>query len=442
MKRLNKLQLKLFFGGLIIIIGGTLYYFKAMTTVNADLNINRMVEKDKIYSYTVYSDFYFHVEGYDDEGKLNSNFSQIIPTETDIGYDFSKPKPQLILNSREREGRIHLIENDGNKQSELINLLVEFSKTYSKLVAVQDQHYFNEVAKNTQNILHNLYGSNDIISTIKIDDYYENEIPSVIPNMLIKPYKINIITSNLKAYKNCNNEWCPNIVEWQFGEKDRIYLQYIGQYNKIRDLDSYVKSDRVNKKNSTIVKTTKITNNKLQKYYFIISADNSIESYIMDSNGYIYILKYRYMNSKSKKKYLFDYLKIAFGIYFIDIKNFENNFAKKQKKIEKEFKTTESILKKLDEELDDLIEHFGLNRYQPDTNILFDEKMKKYLKNRTILKEEIRIKQILLQASKSKYPCPQSDKTFDKFSAYFGCKIQDICTNIECVMQLDQRERR
>ena len=95
MRRLNKLQLKLLFSGIIaiiIIIGGTLYYLKAMTTINADININKMAEKDKLYSYTVYSDFYFHVEAYDDDGKINSNFSQIISTETDIGYDFSKKK--------------------------------------------------------------------------------------------------------------------------------------------------------------------------------------------------------------------------------------------------------------------------------------------------------------------------------------------------------------
>ena len=339
MKRFNKLQRQLLFFGLlaiVILISSTLYYMKAMTTTNADININKIVKKDRMYSYTVYSDFYYHIEKYNEDGESIANFSQIIPTETDLGYDFSKPEPDFILESRKRTGVMQLLDNEGVEESKLIDFMMGFSKEYSKIVAVQNQHYYDEVAKNTQEILKNLYHTKQAIKVKKIDDFYENIIQTPIENLTVRPYKLENIPANLSSFKHCSDEWCANLIEWRFGQNDRIYLQYFDKVNSI-NLDDYLHS---NQRNCTIVKTIKTINDKTKKYFFkVYNKENAIDSYMMDENGYIYLLKYRAQNRLSYDKYLFDYLKIAFGIYFNDTKNFNNTFAKKQDAIRFEYET-------------------------------------------------------------------------------------------------------
>lgn len=466
--RLSTSQLKLFITGLIVtslIVLATIFYFKAMKTTNTDININKLVNVDKLYAYRVSSDFYFRVESYDNDGTKIGSFSQIIPTETDIGYDFKNPSssPELILTSRKREGIINLInkESTNSEHDKIIDILHNFSKEYSKIITLQDQHYFDKVAESTNSILGNLTANKKIVPTL-ISKYRENEIKTPVSNLVLHPYKLDKTTKNARGLDGltpCKKSWCANIAKWEFAENDRIYLQYLEQVTTI-DLNDYVAgivkkpSIAKNKKGITVVKTTKIVNSITAKFFFVINNDQSIDSYSMDSNGYIYLLKYRYSNISSLKKYLHDYLKIALGISFIDVRNFTNNFAVEQDKIVASSRSTNETLKNLEDDIgDELLGCFGLNRHKNTTDLLFDEKLNKFIEDKDNLEKEIENKKKLFTAiSKGNaYDCedeqPKEKTKLNAIKGFLGfsdteiemeivikkCPIKDKCSDMDCV---------
>jgi len=435
MKKLVTFQKNILIGGLIAIIcvvGGSLYYLKSMKVEYGSININKMIKKDKIYSYSVFNDFYFHVKSFDKDGKMISDYSQIVPTETDIGYDFEKKPIELTMKSRKRDGNIYLIDKKSAKNHKLIDYLVDFSKEYGRLVAMQDQHYFDEAYNNTQNIVKRLYGKDAELHHVNIDEFYEKKISLPVQNISFKPFKIDTILSNLKEYNVCKEKWCPNLVEWKFGDDDRIYFQYLTRVQSI-DLDEYLHNNKP--KDCSIIKTTKVVNNKIQKYFFRkYNNKNEIESFFMDNNGYVYILKYRSKSLKSYQHYLQDYLKIAFGISFQDVKNFRNTFVAEQKGIVSEYQSFRNEENRLNEILEDygLLKHFHLTKYIDDKNIPWDIKLKNYLSNKKQLHDNIVIKQLIEKANDRKYKCS---------SAFFGkCHLKEMCNNIQCVKEIIKGE--
>ena len=100
MRKLTSFQIKLIVAIVLLIItiiGLFLFLTKSMTTINSNINITKIEAKDKIYTYDIYSDFYFNVVKYDEKGVKTAQFSQLVPTRTSIGFDFSKEKPELVL---------------------------------------------------------------------------------------------------------------------------------------------------------------------------------------------------------------------------------------------------------------------------------------------------------------------------------------------------------
>lgn len=362
MRKLTSFQIKLIVAIVLLIItiiGLFLFLTKSMTTINSNINITKIEAKDKIYTYDIYSDFYFNVVKYDEKGVKTAQFSQLVPTRTSIGFDFSKEKPELVLKNYDNYIELQLTSKNDNDVSKEIDIVKNFSKEYGFISAIQDEHYFRKNILKTKEIVENLYNVKTDF-TFSIDKFYEDEIPSIISNLYIKTPVLTEISKNLKTFQVCENkEWCPELLKWHFGEDDSISLEYVLKAEKI-DLDDYLKELN---KNVTITKITKINSNQVSKFFMVTPADkNELRSYFMDNNGHIYLLRYKYKNPKSLEKYQNDYIKIAFGINFVDVKNFENKYAQIQNNLNK-YKEELKEINELDKELIqyDIYEHFKLN---------------------------------------------------------------------------------
>lgn len=362
MRKLTSFQIKLIVAIVLLIItiiGLFLFLTKSMTTINSNINITKIEAKDKIYTYDIYSDFYFNVVKYDEKGVKTAQFSQLVPTRTSIGFDFSKEKPELVLKNYNNYIELQLTSKNDNDVSKEIDIVKNFSKEYGFISAIQDEHYFRKNILKTKEIVENLYNVKTDF-TFSIDKFYEDEIPSIISNLYIKTPVLTEISKNLKTFQVCENkEWCPELLKWHFGEDDSISLEYVLKAEKI-DLDDYLKELN---KNVIITKITKINSNQVSKFFMVTPADkNELRSYFMDNNGHIYLLRYKYKNPKSLEKYQNDYIKIAFGINFVDVKNFENKYAQIQNNLNK-YKEELKEINELDKELIqyDIYEHFKLN---------------------------------------------------------------------------------
>lgn len=406
------------------------YYLNSMSVQNSSLNISKIEARDKFYAYDIYNDFYYHIEKYDDTGELVAEFSELIPTKTSIGYDFSTEKPKVVMQGYLTGKSQKLITNNGNYLSDEIENIRGFAQEFNKIFATQDSYYLDSVTKKVEEYLFSLYGQKVSFDVNEIDKYYEDAIPLPISNLVVRPHKLNNIRANLKAFEYCKDKWCPNIVEWKFGESDKIYLQYITQFHN-KNIEDYLKERKKN--NRIIIKTVKVNNNKIQKFFFEINNRNQIEALFMDENGYIYLLKYSAQNPVSYRKYLPDFLKIAYGVYFIDVKNFSNGFAKKQQHIEEAFKIHQSDEHRmLDDKLTKhgLIKHFGLqNSYIRET--IFDKKMEKY-------KQKYGSYPLLEQVNKEILTKKLLSEGWDELNPRFFGKnpLKDSCKTIECVERL------
>lgn len=418
------------FVGVVIIIA-FLLFMNSMSSVNRDINISKIESKDKIYSYNIYSDFYFNIVKYDEQGENIAQFSQFIPLRTSIGYDFSKEKPELTFKTYDNPVDLQLIANNGNAITKEIDSIKKFSKEYSLISAIQDEYYFKETAKKVKQILEDLYHTNTTLSLDSTNNFYEDIIPTVVSNIYVRVPKLDEINKNLKNLENCQNQdWCSNLIKWTFGEEDVISLEYIMKAKKI-DLDDFLKEQN---KNVTVTKFTKINNKQVSKFFILTpKSKNEIRSYFIDSNGYVYLLRYKYKNPISLEKYKNDYLKIAFGINFIDTTNFENKYAKVQDSFYI-YKDELNKINELDSELvkSNIYEHFEL---KVNSNVAYNLKLedvynvykndKNYIET---IRNEYSDKVLLKEAL-------ENIITISLFGRNIS-KLKESCNNIECVKKL------
>lgn len=455
MRRFTSFQIKLILGivlAIILIIGAFLFFMNSMSTINRDINITKIESKDKVYTYDVYSDFYFNIVKYNEKGENIAQFSEFIPLKTSIGYDLSKEDPELILKTYDNSNSLQLIANKGTEISKEIDSIKSFSKEYSLISAIQDEYYFKENSKRVKEILENLYDVKTKLSIESVDNFYEDVIPTDIRNLYIKIPKLNEIKANLKSSENCKNEdWCSSIASWEFGESDIVSFEYVTRVKNI-DLDDFL-GEQDN--NVTITKFTKINNKKVSKFFMLIPADkNEIRSFFMDSNGYVYLLRYKYKNPKSLEKYKNDYIKIAFGINFIDATNFENKYAK----IQDDFYVFKDELKKVNELDSELIktglyEHFGLkvNSTNSDNlklediydiyknNVNYIESIRNEYTDKFLIKEALQEKKFLDTLSYVILPIHSLVyEYFDNKKAI--SKLKESCNSIECIKELKSND--
>lgn len=316
----------------LVLIGTGYYLLYGMKTISGSLNVNKITMVDKLYSYSVYSDFYYRATKYDKDGNKKAEFSELQPIRTSIGYDLKNNKAELVLKSNTSNSeKIILSGKDDNNLIREIDMFNSFQKTFGNIVATQDEDYIKKSFKHTKDTLANLYSIDKELDYKKAEDFYHEIKDLPIANMRVKYFQLDAINRNLvgKMKVASKDKWQPNILEWNFGGNNRIYLQYLNKL-KNNDIDSYLA--KMAKNNKTIIKLVKINNNKLQKMFLKKEdAKNKITTYYLDENGYLYILIFKANHPNAFKKYINDYLKIAYGIYFTDISEFDNWFAKKQK---------------------------------------------------------------------------------------------------------------
>lgn len=438
MKKFTYFQIKLILvlcAILITII--VLFYYKlySMNINERNVNITGINKADKIYTYSIYSDFYFNIFRFNEKGEKIAYFSQLIPTKSSIGFDFSENEnePKLIVNNYDNLGTVTLTEKNANELSNQIDILKSFSKEYSKITTVQDEKYFKESTERVKNLIKNLYNL-EVKPADSIDSFYESEIPKIIDNLAIKPLKLENISKNKqkKGVEKCNKVWCPELLKWQFGENDNITLEYVKKDEK-NTFDKFLSEW---KKNINIIKITKV-NNSGSKNLFILMPDNTnqIMSYFMDDNGYIYVLRYKYKNPESLKKYQNDFIKIAYGINFKDGENFENNYVKFQNKLNETKENLEKI-NQLDNELVkfDIYTYYNLSKnsnlaknmslediftiYQNDNNFI------------TTIEKEYHDKLLINEAIKK---IPDLTTFFILSKAK---EVKEKCPDLECIKNL------
>lgn len=337
-----KLIIYLIISFLVIVgvsLGALWFYANKMSTKKGNINVTKMVKINKIYSYSVFGDFYYRAIEYDNESKKSGQYSSLIPIRVNIGYDFSNNPPEQIFRT-EYAGEA-MIPTDSDKNSpeleNFVNILDDFAKTYGELVVSQDNYYFNEAQKAASNIVSIMYDNVTYeLKPLDTNILYESEQKVPVDNLIIKPYKLNYINANLKDFIVCEEQWCPNLATWIFNDNDRIYLQYLKHASTI-NLSDYINEQSSNGlfKDSIVIKTVKPAQDKVEPIFLVAYLpDNKIKSYVMDNNGYIYIVILSTQNKNSLFNSLEDYLKIVYGINFKPVKNFENNFVNIQEEYE------------------------------------------------------------------------------------------------------------
>jgi len=444
------------------------YYFSAMSVNQGALNINKISEQNRVYTYSVFSDFYFRATRYDQNGNRIAVFAEVAPTEVAIGYDFRNDKP--LLRDMGSGNRMIMLE-ENSKEIGLVNTLRAFSSVYAELVATQDQHYFDKAFERIETINQDVFGGQlNLPTTPKTTDSYEELMHLPVANLKAQPFKLNNISPNLRVPPIVApvDEWHPNLIEYRFGESDRIFLQYLTRFTKT-NIEEFFDEAR---ENSTLVRAIGYHNNQPINLTFRISEDtsNQIDAYFMDVNGYVYLLRYIAQHQASFDRYLPDFLKIAFSVNFVDVQGFENWFATEQLEREKHYANYVQrflAIQQFDNRLTNirgknLLAHFGLSpigydlvEYRPRVSsknwwftskreqqslVRFEEAFSDFRQqfgfypNGSELRQEHELKSFLSLVRSQQIIDNREDTRFFRAQRKY---IEEVCSTIECVRNLE-----
>jgi len=338
---------------LVTSIGGY-WYLTKMSVVSGNLNVNKTKPIDKLCNYNVYSDFYYRINNY----KSNTTFAELTPMRTTICYDLKANNVEL-QNKIYTQNNIILDDTNGRDIEKQITLLENFRKTYSEIITTQDKEYFKKSYETAKKTLNSLYGINSIdITEVNPRTKYYTTIENLpIKNMVVEYFNLKHISlAPIEVRKK--DSWQPNILEWHFGEKDRIYLQYLKKSSN-SDFDKYIQYIYKEKQeDKTIVRLTKFNRNKLSKMFLIFDdKQNKIKTLFMDNNGYIYALIMQVSNKKAFETYFNDYMRIAYGIYFVEKNGLDTSFIIEQDKVTQYLKKYNDLSEKLVTKYDTLKEY-------------------------------------------------------------------------------------
>lgn len=445
-------------------------YTNTMTTKKGNINVTKLTVQDKIYVYSVFGDFYFRVKQFGPEGKKEIvEFSELIPTRLNIGYDFKEKPPKLVISSEDASKAMVLNSSDQSTldTNEFINKLHDFSKLYAKIYVAQDQYYFNKAKTTAEKIYSNLFDNKTNLASFEQDDFFEKSINTPIPNLFLKPYKLSSIKKNLKSFSVApENQWQPNIVEWIFNENDRIYIQYLAQTSSA-NLNDYIENKSFSDK--ILIKTIKPNSGSIKPIFLEVDLkNNKLNSYVMDQNGYIYIIIFRAQNKISLYKNLNDYLKIVYGLDFKPVKDFTNTFAKKQDRyimIASLMLDNLDRLKQLDNKIDDRLQNMLANELDnvsksinaiykilkqnyPYFSMLYNDiaaiYFVQYIKDNTgNYPNEKMLNDINKMIKKAEEFNSIIDNAKKQIGGFFNDKVKIIlnnCKNIECIKQKNLKE--
>lgn len=325
----------------------------SMTEKYGDINVTKIEERNKIYSYSIYGDFYYRMIVFDEKGKPEYEYAKLSPTRTNIGYAFEGVNPVPTLSSEDTGESIRVTESSafdlGAKKKDLDRLkggLDQFVKEFGRIIAAQDQHILDQAREATAQIQQQLFGKSMGLPPIQIEDFFEdrNEIATeepAIDNIAFDILDLQYIPANRKSFTMCaKGKWCKNIWRAVFNEADEIYFQYLKQYGN-KSIDELIDDGKENGwwRNSLIAITVKPESGNIQPFFLQVdlgddeSAHNKIRAWFIDPNGHAYVLIMKVKNETILARAMGDFLKIAFGIRFKDLPNFTNHFANRQYEI-------------------------------------------------------------------------------------------------------------
>ncbi len=350
----------------IIIVGVALMlYTKKMEIVSGGLNINKGVVVDKLCNYTIYNDFYYHIINNSVEADgLRKDLAKLTPVQTTICYD-NKEK-QVVLQPKIGD-KVILEDNEGIGLANVRSMLEVFAETYALIAATQDPTYFQESYKQYQTMMASLHlEESELVKPIEDikAKYYTTLHDLPIHNMQVQYFHLDKITEPpLQARKG--EGWQPNIITWQFNEKDKIYLQYLKKWHS-NTLDTYRQS-RFQEGWHTFVKLPKFFNNKVSNTFLRFDKDeNKVITLFMDSNGYVYNLIMKTQNPQAIQDYFQDYLKIAYGIGFVQQTGaFDASFQNELGKVEIFYESIKNYMQVVQGKYDELGECKGYNFLAP-----------------------------------------------------------------------------
>ena len=213
-----------------LMLGGAYYYFYSMDSIKTNTNITKIEETNKIYTYDIYSDFYFRVTKYDSKGDKEAEYMELQPLKISIGFDLSNKSHKPIIKTIKGD-KLVLGEKDADYVRKFRVMLQKFEKDFGDIVATQDNSIIKSSIKSAKKIVEKLYGIDLAEQNFK-ETYYEEIKDLPIENMRIKHFKLDKIPKNQKEplkVASKTGKWQPNILEWKFGENDRIYMQYLTQ---------------------------------------------------------------------------------------------------------------------------------------------------------------------------------------------------------------------
>lgn len=321
---------------LLSILWGAWFYFTSMAVTSGPVNITRLENADKIYSYSIYSDYYYRAISFDNKGDVVAEYSELIPTRINLGYDFDKKSPEPIVRAEE-SGKPMVVYQpstgawDANTK-EVIKRLQEFSRWYGQILTLQNKYYLDEARSAVEAMRRDLFGDAEGLPEVNLTAFFEKPIDLAVDNIQIDVVKLDNIARNIKDRDVCPlNSWCPELLRLKFNQDDEIYFQYQGQYKN--NINEYI-ADQVSEKrfkDAILVKTVRPLRDHVESVFFTVHPqENKIRSYFMDENGFTYVLVLKTQSMNSLFNNLSEYLKIAYGISFKKIPGFENKFAKRQ----------------------------------------------------------------------------------------------------------------
>lgn len=347
--KLISMKTKIIFGAIVFTVAvlATFWFLgNQMSVKTGAINVTKMSDKSEINSYVLHGDFYYRVIEFDNEGKQNGDYSELIPTSASIGYNLKSTPTEPIVKSMYSGRAISLLDgsNLSTETKAFIKKLQKFNQTYSRIIATQDDHYFQVATKVAQEINAKIFQNKLDLPPIKKEYFYHEIYQTAIPNVELNLFKLDRLERNLNSFNICKQEWCPSLAKWEFNENDVISIEYLRktQYSNMQDYIDILKDSNLFK-DTILVHTVNPKKDKLEKVFFEVDLNqNSIRSYFMDNNGYTYTVRFNAQHKNSLYDFLGEYLKIVYSFNIVDVQGFANDYVGMQENI---LSSAEAILR-------------------------------------------------------------------------------------------------